>query len=464
MEKTKKGLGVRMWFFLILIGFAGQLAWALENMYLNTYITYLNFSAPAGQNFEYSLDIALTTAFSAIVATLTTIFMGALTDKIGHKKFFISGGYLLWGIATACFGLFNVNSTSKILPIAMASSLAALFVIVLDCIMTFFGSTSNDAAFNSYITKNIEKENRGKAEGVLQILPLIAMLFLFVGLNSLTTDSSSGVHDARWDLFFYIVGGFVFIMGIVSFFLIPKEKEEKSEKTYLSHLVEGFRPSVIQKNKNLYLVLLIYFLYACATQVFFPYLMVYVERTCKISNTGSGFLTPFALLMAIALLGGSLLSVFFGILSDKLGRDKLILPSLGIFALGILLMFFVPQIASDGGRLGYGIVSGTVLILGYVGVPTILNAIVRDDIPQGEEGSYMGVRMLFVVALPMCIGPFIGNALNASTGEQYANEFGDVSSVPSKYGYLVGLGVLLLSLIPSYFYFREVRKQHVAKQ
>lgn len=464
MEKTKKGLGVRMWFFLILIGFAGQLAWALENMYLNTYITYLNFSAPAGQNFDYSLDIALTTAFSAIVATLTTIFMGALTDKIGHKNLFISGGYLLWGIATACFGLFNVNSTSKILPIAMASSLAALLVIVLDCIMTFFGSTSNDAAFNSYITKNIDKENRGKAEGVLQILPLIAMLFLFVGLNSLTTDSSSGVHDARWDLFFYTVGGFVFIMGILSFFLIPKEKEEKSEKTYLSHLVEGFRPSVIKENKTLYLVLLIYFLYACATQVFFPYLMVYVERTCKISNTGSGFLTPFALLMAIALLGGSLLSVFFGILSDKLGRDKLILPSLGIFALGILLMFFVPQISSDSGRLGYGIVSGTILILGYVGVPTILNAIVRDDIPQGEEGSYMGVRMLFVVALPMCIGPFIGNALNASTGEQYANEFGDVSSVPSKYGYLVGLGILLLSLIPSYFYFREVRKQHVAKQ
>ena len=55
--KTKK-LGIRMWLFLILVGFVGQLAWAIENMYLNTYITYINFSAPASERFDYSLFIA----------------------------------------------------------------------------------------------------------------------------------------------------------------------------------------------------------------------------------------------------------------------------------------------------------------------------------------------------------------------------------------------------------------------
>ena len=97
MQNEKKGIGLRMWLFVILIGFAGQMAWAIENMYLNTYITYLNFSSPAGQGFDYSFFIALTTALSAVAATLTTIFMGALTDKIGHKKYFISFGYILWG-------------------------------------------------------------------------------------------------------------------------------------------------------------------------------------------------------------------------------------------------------------------------------------------------------------------------------------------------------------------------------
>ena len=65
--KTKDKIGVRMWLFVVLIGFAGQLAWSIENMYLNTYITYLNFSAPAGESFNYSLMIAITTALSAIV-------------------------------------------------------------------------------------------------------------------------------------------------------------------------------------------------------------------------------------------------------------------------------------------------------------------------------------------------------------------------------------------------------------
>ena len=94
--KGKHGLGLRMWLFVILIGFAGQLAWMIENMYLNTYITYINFSAPLSQRFDYSTFIAVTTAVSAIVATLTTIFMGALIDKFGHKKYFLSFGYILW--------------------------------------------------------------------------------------------------------------------------------------------------------------------------------------------------------------------------------------------------------------------------------------------------------------------------------------------------------------------------------
>ena len=82
--KKENSLGIRMWLFVILIGFAGQMAWSIENMYLNTYIAYLNFSSPAGQGIEnYSTIIAITTAASAIVATLTTILMGALTDKVG---------------------------------------------------------------------------------------------------------------------------------------------------------------------------------------------------------------------------------------------------------------------------------------------------------------------------------------------------------------------------------------------
>lgn len=462
MENIKNNkIGIRKWLIFIVIGLAGQFAWAIENMYLNSYITYLSFSASQSESFDYSLFIALTTAFSAITATITTLLMGGLTDKINKRKIFITIGYIVWGLSTASFGLFNENSDTSLLRIPMAASTAALMVIIVDCIMTFFGSTANDAAFNSYVTKNTDDSNRAKVEGVLSILPLIAMLIIFVGLNGLTTQAMG----YRWDLFFYIVGGVVILVGIFSIFLIPKEDDVKKEnEPYFRILLEGFKPSTIKNNKKLYLTLMAYFVYGVAVQVYFPYLMVYIERSCNIANSGEGFLTPFAIVMAVALLFGSALSVVIGIIADKIGKKKMIIPTFGILAVGLLMMFFVSYIEDNTLRTVYAAISGLVMILGYVSVPTILNAFVREYIPKGKEGSFMGVRMIFVVALPMCIGPFIGDALNKMTGETYTNEYEVTSYLPSNWNYIVALGILVLALIPVIFFIKSSKKENIENE
>lgn len=456
-KKTHKTpVGWRYWLVFILIGLSGQFAWAIENMYLNTFITYLNFSAPQGQTFDYSFMIALTTALSAITAMLTTIFMGALVDKLRKRKIFITVGYLLWGVSTASFGLLNANNAKDLIPVSMTAFTAATLVILLDCIMTFFGSTSNDAAFNAYVTKNTKNENRGKVEGVLNVLPLVAMLIIFVFLNNLTTKDSG----YRWDLFFYIIGGTVFVIGLISIFLIPKEKEEvqNENEKYFSLILDGFKWKSAKRNPRLYIVFTCYLVEAIAMQVFFPYLMVYIERTLNIANSGSSLMTPFAIVMACALLIGSLLSVLFGFLSDKLGKVKMILPSLGIQLLSLLMMFFATRVQQGAPRTIYAAFSGILLILGYVLLPTLFNALIREDIPQGKEGSYMGVRMLFVVALPMLIGPFIGDALNSHLGREYLTEHNEVSFLPSEYDYLVAFFLLFLMLIPLYFLFKYNKK------
>ena len=450
---SKSQVGVRMWFVFILVGLAGQFAWSIENMYLNTYITYLNFTSKDG-GFDYNLMIAITTAASAAVATLTTIFIGNLTDRIGKKKLFISIGYIIWGVATASFGLFNVNSPTSF--IVMSSFLAATMVVIIDCVMTFFGSSSNDAAFNAYVTSHVDDAKRGKVEGVLQILSLISMLIIFVGFNNLTTKQGG----YRWDLFFYILGGIVSLVGIISLFLIPKEKDEgKKDTTYLGAVLDGFKPKTVVNNKKLYLILTIYFIFACAQQIFFPYLLVYIEKTCEISSTSTSFLSPFVIVMAVALIGGSALSVLVGILGDKFSKNKMIIPSLGIMFTGTLIMMFIPFVGDSSLRTFYACFAGLIMITGCIGVPTILNALVREYIPIGKEGSFMGIRMLFVVALPMCIGPFIGSALNNSFGKTYIGDFGVSSPLPSNYSYLVGSLFLLLTCIPLFFYFKEVKNE-----
>ena len=153
----KNKLSKRLWLSFILIGLAGQLAWSIENMYLNVFLYNTII-----QNTSY---IASMVSLSAITATLTTFLIGILSDKVGKRKAFISFGYILWGLSTAAFGF--VNNLVK------TATTAAALVVALDCLMTFFGSTANDAAFNAYVTDQSDESNRGKIEGVLSSLSLI---------------------------------------------------------------------------------------------------------------------------------------------------------------------------------------------------------------------------------------------------------------------------------------------------
>lgn len=98
MENEKKRLGVREWIAIILIGFAGQLAWAIENNYINMWV----YSQTG--NSEY---ITWMTMASAVAAAITTFFMGALSDRLGSRKYFIAGGYTIWGVSVFAFSLIS---------------------------------------------------------------------------------------------------------------------------------------------------------------------------------------------------------------------------------------------------------------------------------------------------------------------------------------------------------------------
>ena len=101
MQKTK--LGGRFWLALTVFSLVGQVAWVVENMYFNVFI-YKMFHATAAQ-------ISLMVAASAVVATLTTILIGALSDRVGRRKIFICVGYLLWGISILSFALIPVEKS-----------------------------------------------------------------------------------------------------------------------------------------------------------------------------------------------------------------------------------------------------------------------------------------------------------------------------------------------------------------
>ena len=56
--------------------------------------------------------ISTMVAASAIAATVTTLFIGALSDKIGKRKLFICLGYIAWGVSIFSFVLIREDIIS----------------------------------------------------------------------------------------------------------------------------------------------------------------------------------------------------------------------------------------------------------------------------------------------------------------------------------------------------------------
>lgn len=407
----------RIWATLILIGLIGQFAWTIENMYFNVYL-YNTIS-------QDTTAIAVMVAASAAAATLTTLVMGALSDKLAKRKVFICAGYTLWGISTLSFGFISVENMASWFPAANAVALASGSVVAMDCVMTFFGSTANDAAFNAYITDVTDESNRGRAESVLATLPLISMLVIFGLFDGMT-------QNGRWKEFFLIFGIMVILTGITGIFLIREPQLKKHDERYFSNIIYGFRPLVIKQNGALYTALAAFGIFSVAVQVFFPYLIIYLQNYLHID--------AYAVVLGIVLIFASAVSVLSGGLMDKLGRLNCVLPAAGIMLAGLVLMFFARSAV-------FVTVSGAIMMSGYMLVTAALSATVRDHTPEGKVGMFQGIRMIFAVLLPMVIGPFIGSAVIKGSGATYT-ELGIVKDVPTPYIFLASAAVLLFTAIP----------------
>ena len=431
MTKTKSpyALGGRTWAALLIFGLFGQIAWVIENMYFNVFL-YNTISGDTAM-------IAAMVSASAVTATVTTLVMGALSDKIGRRKALIVVGYLLWGVSVAAFAFVSVDSMGKLFPAASAAYAAAVAVVVLDCVMTFFGSTANDAAFNAWVTDVTVPENRGRVETVLAILPLVAMLVVFGLLDGMT-------QSGNWSTFFLIVGGVTLLGGVLGiFFLKEKEDLRPGTDSYFANIVYGLRPSVIRANPGLYISLTCLAIYSMSQQVYMPYLIIYIQRFLGI--------TDYVVLLGSVLILSSVISVLMGKVVDKHGKLTCIVPAAVVGILGLVLMYFARA-------QWFVAVAGIVMLGGGMVVSACCQGLIRDHTPEGKAGLFQGIRILFQVLIPMVTGPFIGVAVIRNTGMTY-EELGTVKQVPTAEIFLAAAVVLVLLFVPV----KLLKKREAAK-
>ena len=385
--------------------------------------------------------ITLMVQLSGVMATVATLIAGTLSDKTGNRRSFIAYGYIIWGVTVALFGMISPDMMSKLFGVDndAAVRLALVFVIVGDCVMTLFGSTANDASFNAWVTDNTTEKNRGTIEGVLAILPLLAMLVVAGGFGIL-------VELIDYPVLFLALGIVISLCGVIGLFLLS-DKDGLEKKGSLKEIFYGLYPSVIKKHPRLYLALIIVLIYGVACQIFMPYMIIYMK-------TYLGFtVVEYSIIFGLAILLGAAVNLYLTRLSDKMDKASLTYIAAIVMAVGLFAMYLSRGTNKTASLVLFGL-SGFVMIVGFIFTSALCGAIVRDNTPPSDVGKLQGVRMIFSVLIPMLLGPAIGNAINKARNIPLPEGSGaDVMTtayIPAPEIFLAGAitALLMIAVIP----------------
>ena len=425
---------VRFYLALVIFCLTGQVAWTVENMYFNVFI-YKMFHASAEA-------ISAMVAASAVAATVTTLLIGALSDKLGKRKIFICGGYILWGISIWSFTLIRMDVINALFPAAVsAASIGVSLVIIMDCVMTFFGSTANDACFNAWLTDVTDEADRGRVEGINAMMPLVSILVVFGSFMSFDLNL-----EKSWVTIFNIIGIAVIAIGVAGIFLIddPKVKTEENQ-SYFGNIFYGFRPAVVKENRMLYFTLCALAVFNISIQIFMPYLILYYTVTLGMDN--------YVLIFAPAIVVAAVFTALYGKVYDRKGFGFAIVPTLLLLMAGYVGLYLFRATAPV-------FIASMLMMCGFLGTGAMLGAKVRTHTPENKSGMFQGLRIVAQVLIPGVIGPAIG-AKVLENAEMILNDDGTSSFIPNANIFLVALIALLfvwIVLIPLY----KKEKRHAA--
>jgi len=277
------------------------------------------FYPPGNDTFAYIAYLA-TFAVGFIVRPFGALFFGRIGDVVGRKYAFLVT-LLIMGGATAVIGILPTYA-----QIGIAAPLILLLIRVLQGLA--LGGEYGGAAV--YVAEHVPDKRRGFYTSFIQIT---ATLGLFISLavilavqNTMSADQFAGKTEAfgGWRIPFLIS---IFLVG-VSLYIRLRMKEspifehvKSAGMTSANPLVEAFT-----RWENLKIVLISLFGATAGQGVVWYtgqfYALFYLQSILNVDQTSANYIVAIALLLAMPLF------VFFGWLSDRIGRKWIIMAGL----------------------------------------------------------------------------------------------------------------------------------------
>jgi MFS family permease len=240
-------------------------------------------------------------------------------------------------------------------------------------------------------------------------------------------------------MFFYLIGGLVMVLGAIAAILLEEHKDgAEVQGSYWSQITSTFRWSYLKGHKDLLLVLSAVTLWGIAQQIYFPYLLIYLNHYLNISTINS------SILVAVAILVGGIGSAYpFGILTDRIGRKKVALMMVIAEMIGLVLFSFTRSFV-------WVTITGILWLAPISGWTIATSAWSKDLFPEDKRGQFSGYLILFSVMFTMVPGPLIGSWISTTYGNPIVLD-GQAGVVPPPLIFLVGGIFTLLAALPLFF-------------
>ncbi len=445
MSNNNGQLTKRVWAAIVIFMLVGSVAANIESIYLSIFLNNTVYKDGAmGSSITLTDAVNLIVSLSAVVAAIAAFIMGTLSEKMKNRKIFISFGYIAWGIVAMLFGVVKTENVSKFFGLddsAKVITITAVTVIAFSLILAFLRSTSNDSVFNAWVTDVTTPETTAIVETILTVMGFVATGIITV----LASRAQSG--KTGYGTIFVILGIAAIVSGLLGLVLIqnPKKFEnankDEENSSYVSDLFYGFRPNVIKENSNLYLMLMSGCLFNSAFQVFFPYLFIYLGSVVVPANKDVDLLSPVFILCLIITIEAVIVGIILLMKVYAKNKAASFIPGVAFFVIGLFILSSTTEIV--------GIIIGLApALVGYAVIMIQFGATVRDNIPQDKVGLFQGIRMIFLVLIPMLVGPTLGNIAAKNSDITFTTDIGAVKVLPTEDMFLYAAIVAALIFIP----------------
>ena len=360
---------------------------------------------------EFSnLTVGIIAAAYPVTETICGPTIGILVDRFGRRKWI----YLGLIVSTVALFAFTLNTNvGYLVAVHAVQGVAAAMIIVSTLTMVTDTSTST---------------TRGKEMGVYDFANLGGYMVGILAAGILTRISSPTTP-------FYFAATLAAIGALFAYFRVKETKGQTKQRAL----------SPIQTLKIL--------LSHRRAAAMFP-IWLALTTFVGIALTFAPRLGPSPLLTSF-LLGGVVLVLaltqpIFGHLSDKYGRDKLMM--LGLLS---VMGLFVTAIYMVRGRLGFwfGVPFLVVFGIGCFAFPPAVLATLGDLAPKRSRGTTMGVYSV-VISLGTIIGPLLGGYL--------LDRYGMTSLF--YFGLVILIGALGLSILIAGAGFRSIKPLTLRRQ